>query len=179
MAAAAALCISTWQPAAGAAPGDWTQWGGPTRNFMSDATGLASSWPATGPRRLWSRPLGEGHSSVLVEGSRLYTMYRPFGLMNYVRRSQEEVVIALDAGSGRTLWEYRSPGPTGDTDVSYGAGPHGTPLVADNILYATSSRRELFALDKMSGKLLWSHDFRKELNAPNFERRYVCSPLAF
>ena len=22
---------------------DWTQWGGPTRNFMSDTTGLASA----------------------------------------------------------------------------------------------------------------------------------------
>jgi len=105
-------------------------------------------------------------------------MYRPFGLMNYVRRSQEEVVIALDAGSGRTLWEYRYPGPTGDTDISYGAGPHATPLVVDNVLYAASSRRELFALDKMSGKLLWSHDFRKELNAPNFERRYAIAEEA-
>ena len=162
-----------------AAPGDWTQWGGPSRNFMSDSTGLAKAWPAGGPRRLWSRALGEGHSSVLVEGSRLYTMYRPFGLLNYVRRSQEEVVAALDAGSGRTLWEYRYPGPTGDVDFSYGAGPHGTPLIVDDVLYATSSRSELFAIDKMTGRLLWSHDLAKEFGAPIPDRGYTCSPIAF
>ena len=65
---------------------DWTQWGGPTRNFMVDSTGLASSWPSGGPKKLWTRPLGEGHSSILVEGNRLYTMYRPIGMLSMVRR---------------------------------------------------------------------------------------------
>ena len=31
------------------AAGEWTQWGGPRRNFTSDAKGLATSWPAGGP----------------------------------------------------------------------------------------------------------------------------------
>ena len=38
--------------------------------------GLASSWPAGGPKKLWSRALGEGHSSIVVENGRLYTLYR-------------------------------------------------------------------------------------------------------
>src|SRR5262245_21872623 len=54
---------------------NWPQWGGPQRNFMVEAKGLAESWPAGGPKRLWSRALGEGHSSVVVDGERLYTMY--------------------------------------------------------------------------------------------------------
>src|SRR6059036_918703 len=52
------------------AKADWLQWGGAGRNFMPDATGLAASWPAGGPKKLWSRALGEGHSSILVEGGR-------------------------------------------------------------------------------------------------------------
>ena len=82
------------------------QWGGPTRDFMTTSTGLANSWPAAGPKRLWTRALGEGHSAILVENGRLYTMYRPLGLLATVRRSQEEVVTALDAASlvGRTLY---------------------------------------------------------------------------
>src|SRR5215831_19546806 len=79
-----------------AAVSQWTQWGGPNRNFMSDATGLAAKWPAGGPPRLWSRSLGEGHSSIAVENGRLYTLYRPVGMMSMLRRSQEEVVTALD-----------------------------------------------------------------------------------
>jgi outer membrane protein assembly factor BamB len=162
------------------AAADWTQWGGPHRNFVSDTTGLASSWPPGGPKKLWSRPLGEGHSTVLAEGPRLYTMYRPAGgLLSYVRRSQEEVVVALEAATGRTVWEFKYPATTDGVDFSQGAGPHSTPLIAGNRLFAASSKRELFALDKSSGKLLWSHDFVREYGAPTGDRGYACSPLSY
>jgi outer membrane protein assembly factor BamB len=161
-----------------AAGSGWTQWGGPTRDFVSDAKGLASAWPSNGPRKLWTRALGEGHSSILVEGDRLYTMYRPAGAA-VNRRSQEEVVAAMDAATGNTVWEHRYPAPTDGVDFSQGAGPHGTPLIVGDRLYATSSRRELFALDKTTGKLLWSHDFIKEYGAPSPDRGYTCSPLSY
>ena len=158
---------------------DWTQWGGPNRNFTSDATGLANTWPSGGPKKLWSRPLGEGHSSILAEGGRIYTMYRPAGgLLSYVRRSQEEVVTALDAATGKTVWEHKYPSPTDGVDFSQGAGPHATPLIVGNRLFATGTRRELMALDKASGKLLWSHDLIKEYDAPSPDRGYSCSPIA-
>ncbi len=141
------------------------------RNFTSDATGLANAWPSGGPKKLWSRPLGEGHSSILAEGGRIYTMYRPAGgLLSYVRRSQEEVVTALDAATGKTVWEYKYPSPTDGVDFSQGAGPHATPLIVGNRLFATGTRRELMALDKASGKLLWSHDLIKEY------RRAIAGP---
>ncbi len=174
---AAAFCAMPHHRITAAGP-TWTQWGGPNRNFMSDAKGLASTWPSSGPRKLWTRALGEGHSSILVEGNRLYTMYRPAGLMTVVRRSQEEVVAAMDTATGNTVWEYRYPAPTDGLDFSQGAGPHATPLVVGNRLYATSSRRELFALDKATGKLLWSHDFIKEYGAPSPGRGYSCSPIS-
>jgi outer membrane protein assembly factor BamB len=163
----------------GAAGADWTQWGGPGRNFTSDAKGLTSAWPAGGPKARWSRALGEGHSSILVEGGRLYTMYRPLGLLSAVRRGQEEVVIALDAATGKTIWQFTYPASTDGVDFSEGAGPHGTPLIVGSRLYATSSRRELFALDTATGRPLWSHDFIKEYGAPAPGRGYSCSPLLY
>src|SRR5687767_13722263 len=54
----------------------WRQWGGPNRNFIVEAGTLADKWPDTGPRIHWSRPLGTGHSAILAEDGRLYTMYR-------------------------------------------------------------------------------------------------------
>jgi len=146
---------------------------------MSDAKGLASSWPAGGPKKRWSRALGEGHSSILFEGGTLYTMYRPLGLLSVVRRSQEEVIVALDAATGKTLWEFKYPSPTDGVDFSQGAGPHATPLIVGSRLYATSSRRELFALNKATGQRLWSHDFIKEYGAPSPGRGYSCSPLLY
>ena len=82
---------------------------------MVASTGLANSWPAAGPKRIWARPLGEGHSAILFENGRLYTQYRPLG-ESPSRRSQEEVVAALDASSGKTIWEQRYASPTARND---------------------------------------------------------------
>ena len=182
---AATASLERWAPlataraAAAAAAADWTQWGGPGRNFMSDTKGLASSWPAGGPKKRWSRTLGEGHSAILTEGGRLYTMYRPIGLTSLVRRSQEEAIVALDSATGQTIWELKYPAPTAGVDFSEGAGPHSTPLIVGNRLYAASSRKELFALDKTTGRRLWSHDFIGEYRAPPPDRGYSCSPLLY
>lgn len=155
----------------------WTQWGGPGRDFMSDSKGLASAWPASGPKKLWSRSLGEGHSSVLIENGRLYTMYRQVARQPAV--SHEEVVAALDAVSGRTIWEFTYPAPPNGIQFDQGFGPHSTPLIVGNRLFATSSRSELFALDKTTGKRLWSHDMVKEFKAPLTGRGYSGSPLLY
>ena len=74
---------------------EWRQWGGPHRNFISEATGLADRWPPEGPPVIWSRPLGSGHSAILVAADRLFTMYRvghgPLGTGPW---DPEETVIA-------------------------------------------------------------------------------------
>ena len=36
----------------------WTQWGGPRRNFQTEASGITDVWPAAGPRVVWKRPRG-------------------------------------------------------------------------------------------------------------------------
>jgi outer membrane protein assembly factor BamB len=179
--AAAIAAVMLGAPVAprGAAATDWLQWGGGGRNFMPEATGLALSWPPGGPKRLWTRPLGEGHSAVLAEAGRIYTMYRPLQRSGERRgqdRGQEEVVLALDAASGKTVWEFTYPAPTSGLDFSQGAGPHATPLISGNRIYATSTRKELFALDKATGTVVWSHDFMKEYGAPPPGRGYACSP---
>jgi outer membrane protein assembly factor BamB len=162
-----------------AANTEWLQWGGPSRNFMVPSATLPASWPPGGPKRVWERALGEGHSAILVEGGRLYTMYRPLGLLSIVRRSQQEIVTAIDASTGKTIWEYAYAAPTDGFDLSYGSGPHSTPLIVGNLLYAMSSRTELFAFDKQSGKLVWSHDLQKEVGAPLEGRGYSASPVLY
>jgi outer membrane protein assembly factor BamB len=178
---AVALCQGPMPLARQPAPGTaaWPQWGGPNRNFMSDSKGLASKWPASGPKRLWTRALGEGHSANAAAGGRLYTMYRPLGLLAMVRRSQEEVIAALDANTGTTIWEHRYPSSTSGIDFSEGAGPHSTPLVTADRVFAAGSRKELFALNKANGQVVWSHDLIKEYGATGPDRGYACSPLLY
>ena len=68
----ALLIAPTW----GVAADEWPQFGGPNRNFMVDAKDLADSWPEDGPRQLWKRELGDGYSTIVSDGTVLYTMYR-------------------------------------------------------------------------------------------------------
>jgi outer membrane protein assembly factor BamB len=176
---AVAVVLSFTSSAARQTSAGWPQWGGPTRDFVVSSTGLATSWPAAGPKRLWSRTLGEGHSAIAVDSGRLYTMYRPLGLLAMVRRSQEEVVAALDAATGNTIWEHRFPSPTDGVNFQEGAGPHSTPLVSGDRVFAVGSRKELFALDKANGHVAWSHDLIKEYRAGEPGRGYPASPLLY
>jgi outer membrane protein assembly factor BamB len=157
----------------------WAQWGGPDRNFKSESQGLATSWPSGGPHQIWSRDLGEGHSSIIVDGNRLYTMYRPAGLLSKIKRSEEEVVIAIDANTGKTIWEHRYPAPTAGLDFEYGAGPHATPLVVGNRIFTSGTNKQIHALDKQTGKVIWFHDLVKEFGAKPSGRGYTCSPIAY
>ena len=150
---------------------DWPQWGGPNRNFKSDASGLASSWPAEGPKQLWTRPLGEGYSGISASEGRLYTMYRA---------GEREVAIAMEAATGKTLWEYSYEAPfTKDYDMSNGPGPHATPLVTSNYVFTSGATSKLHCLDKQTGKLQWSHDLIKEFGGNVRVNGYSCSPVAY
>ncbi len=67
----------------------WRQWGGPSGDFRTEDLGLQARWPEQGPTELWRRPLGPGHSSILVDEGRLFTMYRPGARANHGRRKSE------------------------------------------------------------------------------------------
>ena len=123
---------------------DWPQWGGPHRNFKSPARGLATSWPEDGPKRLWSRSLGDGFSSIAVARGTLYTMYR---------RGENEVVVALDAATGDTRWEYAYPAPFSEEyNLEFGPGPHSTPLVVGRHVFTAGATGRVHALERTTGR---------------------------
>jgi outer membrane protein assembly factor BamB len=164
--------------------GAWTQWGGPKRDFVLEPRPLAEAWPVEGPPVLWSRPLGTGHSSIVVDDGRLFTMYRVGnGRAKQGPWDAEEIVVALDAASGKTIWEHEYPSRR--EDFSFGAGPHSTPLVVGDRVFTIGTNQQMFALDKRTGRVLWSHDFIKEFGSPelllrpNVKTGYGCSPIAF
>ncbi|MEK6286960.1 MAG: PQQ-binding-like beta-propeller repeat protein [Acidobacteriota bacterium] len=148
----------------------WPQWGGPQRNFMVEAKGLAVAWPDNGPKRLWSRELGEGHSSILADGARLYTMYS---------KGDQEFVVALDAANGKTIWEKSNAAPPTGLDLENGNGPHSTPLVAGDLLFTVGVIGKMHAFDKQTGRVVWSHELWKEYGGKLMDRGYSCSPLAW
>ena len=164
-----ALLLLAGNDARAQSPG-WPQWGGPRRNFMVESKGLATAWPADGPKRLWSRELGEGHSSIIVDQGRLYTMYS---------KGDQEFVIALDGASGKTIWEKSYAAPVGGLRLENGNGPHATPLVVGDLLFTVGVIGKMQAFDKQSGRVVWSHDLYQEYGGTRMGRGYSCSPLAW
>lgn len=165
------LLMLSLAAAAAPAAGQWPQWGGPNRDFSCEATGLADRWPEDGPRELWSREIGSGHSSMAVEGDRLYTM---------CRRDEQDAVLAIDIATGETVWETRYDAPAKpDMQLDFGAGPHATPLIVGDRVFTVGGMVHFNCLDKNTGKILWSHNLMDEMNSSHCGRGYGASPIAY
>ncbi len=180
-----AFLAATLAGGAAAAQAEWPQWGGPTRDFKSPSRGLAASWPASGPKELWSRPLGEGYSAITADGGVLYTQYRPVkgflsAIVSRFTGSDPEVVTAIDGATGRTLWEHVYEAPIHkEMDTGYGPGPNSTPLVAGELVFAVGSTGKLHALDRKTGRVVWKKDLWGEMGGQVHGRGYSPSPLAY
>ena len=157
-------------PKAAAAGVPWTQWGGPHRNFQTQASGLKDVWPASGPRVVWKRALGEGYSSPAVENGVLYTMYG---------KPKQEVVLAADVETGKTLWELTNPMTFQSDATELGNGPYSTPLIVGDRLFTTGVAGRLQCLDKKSGKLLWTQELWSQHGGSRMMYGYAASPIAF
>ncbi|HKX29606.1 MAG TPA: PQQ-binding-like beta-propeller repeat protein [Blastocatellia bacterium] len=160
------------QPGAGkGVSGDWLQWGGPRRDFITSITGLASTWPAGGPQKVWSRPLGDGYSGIAVEGSTLYTTYR---------RGTQDVVTAINAQTGKTIWEcaYENPFKNAWAE-GVGPGPYAMPQVIGDRLVTASSTGKVHSIDKKTGRSVWSHDLYSEFGGTHLEFGYSCHALPY
>jgi len=151
---------------------DWRQWGGPRGDFTLPAVGLAESWPPDGPTRLWQRLLGKGYSSILHDSGRLVTMYR---------EGDDEVVVALDARTGATLWEHRDrPVLWPEMVRQFGSGPNATPLIIADRVVAIGISGRIRCLDLKTGALVWSRDLAESFGRKGREEEYGYSgsPLA-
>jgi outer membrane protein assembly factor BamB len=153
------------------ASAQWTSWGGPRADFSADCSGLKTEWPESGPKKLWSRALGEGYSAVLVDGDRLYTMYRG---------ESKERVVCLDAKSGETRWEHAYDSDPAPGHVSeFGDGPRATPLISGDRIYTIGVSGSMHCLDKNSGKVHWSKELWKDLGGTVLNHGYSSSPIEY
>lgn len=125
---------------------DWPQFRGPNLDGISTASGLLASWPAEGPKKVFEVPLGKGFSGLSIVDGKIYTQ---------LGRDGDELVVALDAATGKEIWRFRTDKERPD---GFGDGPRSTPLIEGDRLFTASAFGKLYALDRKSGQQLWSHD---------------------
>jgi outer membrane protein assembly factor BamB len=154
---------------------DWPCWRGPHRDGVSRETGLLKEWPKDGPAQLWKVDLGGGFSSVVVADGRLFTQ---------TREKNQEVVVCLDAATGKDLWRYRYdcdyaayPTFTGGGMPASRTGPRSTPTVAGDRLYTLGATGILLCLEAKTGKKVWQQDLLALAGTPCPRHGYCGCPL--
>jgi len=170
VALALAVMTGTAQGARRVALGDWPEARGPNRDGVSQETGLIDKWALNGENFLWRAPFG-GRSAPIVTGNRVYVQ-NPAGR----GAAMQERVMALDADTGKVVWEYKfnmfqSDVPT--HRVGW-ASPAADPETGN--IYALGGCALVVALSK-DGKPLWERSIGEEFAAFTTHGGRTMSPI--
>lgn len=135
---------------------DWPQWRGPNRDGIAGAFSEPKVWPEK-LKLKWKVNVGEGHSSPVVVGGKIYL---------HTRQGDREVVSCLRPETGQVIWQegYAAPYAVDPGAVRHGKGVKSTPVVADGRICTFGINGTLSCFDAKTGKPLW----RKEFGSPDF-----------
>lgn len=141
---------ATADPAEGA---DWPHWRGPgAAGFWADAPPLEQLEPGhLHPR--WGVEIGPGYSAPTVADGRVIVSWRR------TEPAEQEVVTAVDAGTGQLLWQHAYDAEY--VHVDYPLGPRAAVTQADGRAFAVGTMGHVHAFDAASGEVLWAFDARQ------------------
>jgi outer membrane protein assembly factor BamB len=134
------------------------------------ASNTPASWPES-LQRAWRVEIGEGYSSPVVSGTRVFV---------HGRRDPEEIIVALNLSDGKLLWQQKYPAAFQKNQYAAGMakGPNATPLVIGKRLLTLGVTGILKTWDTETGRELWSKDFSKVVDTSKLFCGTAASPLA-
>jgi len=143
------------QSRAGAA--DWPQWRGPNRDGVITSFSDPAAWPDKLTQK-WKVSVGVGYATPVLVGNRVFI---------FARQEANEVMQALEADTGKVVWQTGYPAPVTmhRAAVRHGEGPKSTPTFADGKLFSLGYGGVVTAWDATSGKILWQ---KSDLASPTF-----------
>lgn len=125
---------------------DWPNFRGPRHDGISPQVKLNTDWSKPIPL-VWEKEIGSAFSSFAAVGNQLFTCGT---------RNDEQVLYAMNANDGKTIWE--SPIEKAYRD-RYGDGTRATPTVDDGRVYIQGAHGRLLCVDAKNGKEIWSRQF--------------------
>jgi outer membrane protein assembly factor BamB len=133
---------------------DWPQWRGPSRDGISEETGLLTSWPEKGPARLWSADgIGRGYSSPIVANESIYI----------TGDRGDELVISAFSLDGKLRWEVKNGAAW---QRSY-PGARSSCTYDNGKLYHMNAHGRLACLDAQTGSEAWSVNVLEQFGGKN------------
>ena len=145
---------------------DWPQFLGPNRDgVVPDAKGLARTWPAHGPKVLWSTPLGVGFGGPAIYGDSVLLLDREEDARDVLRR--------FSLSNGRELWrlEYQAPGK-----LQYN-GSRSSPATDGDLVFTVGPFGHIHAVKFSDGSVVWKADLLKDWRAARPKWGVSNSPL--
>ncbi|MBE3070379.1 MAG: PQQ-binding-like beta-propeller repeat protein [Planctomycetes bacterium] len=128
---------------------DWPRFRGPTGQGLSSETGLPTEWSATS-NVAWKTPIpGEGWSSPVVSGGRVFLTAATDGGRSYR-------ALGLDAATGAVRWDTEVLRQEPDNKAGQNSYASATPVVDGDRLYVLAADGSLAAL-ATDGKVLWTN----------------------
>jgi outer membrane protein assembly factor BamB len=135
---------------------DWPEFLGASRDNRSAETGLRETLPSEGVPTLWRKQVGTGYSAPSIREGRLVLHHR---------QGNEELVEAMDAATGSTLWKHSYPTRFVDP-FGYNNGPRCSPLLTEELCYTLGAEGVLLCLRLKDGGVVWSRETKTEFNVP-------------
>lgn len=147
---------------AAAAAAEWPQWGGtPSKNMVSDATGLPESAKivvkasggeidvAASQGIKWAVPLGsQTYGNPTVAGGRVFVGTNNDRPRDPRTTGDRGILLCLDEQTGKFLWQLASPKLPGGKAVDFEAvGICSSPAVERDRVYTITNRCEVLCLD--------------------------------
>ena len=153
-----------------ASASDWPEWRGPSRDGRSTETNLPSTWSPKGENLAWRIPIGS-RSSPVVFGNRLY-LNAPIG----DPANTQERLVAIDAESGKTVWEKRFSQYLSDVPQHRAswASPAVDPETGNIYVFTVAAQLICVAPD---GKILWDRSLPDEYGAVTTHGGRTTSPI--
>jgi outer membrane protein assembly factor BamB len=170
------IALSVISSAAAARGSNWPQWRGPASQGVSEEKGLPSEW---GDKKnvAWKTPIpGNGHSSPIVWGNRIFLTTAVEGPVVEGHQVYKHIlggkefkhpdwagsdhsytfkVICVDASKGKVLWEQTAyDGPVFDHRHRRNTYASPTPVTDGKYVYAFFGSEGLYCYD-FAGKLVW------------------------
>jgi outer membrane protein assembly factor BamB len=168
---AAALFAGVLTAATVLVASDWPEWRGPTRDGRSAETNLPARWAPNGENQAWRVPIG-GRSSPVAFGDRLYLLTTTEGDV----AATQERLVALDAETGKLLWERRFSVYL--SDVPQHRAAWASPAVDPETgnIYVFTVGAQLFAVSP-DGKILWDRSLPEDYGAITTHGGRTTSPI--
>jgi outer membrane protein assembly factor BamB len=128
---------------------DWPQWRGANRDGKVTGFTAPDAWPKALAEK-WKTTVGSGDATPALVGDRLYV---------FTRQGEDEVILCLDAGTGKEVWrdKYAVEAIVG-ADSRAHPGPRSSPAVGDGKVVTLGVSAVVSCVDAATGKTVWRND---------------------